>query len=108
MGEFRANPNLRNRIFLASQTHSIPFVTDSLYGDALLKTQDYNFRGPTIDGTRNGTPHIQPPEYFGQQKFQANPYVRGMHPYTSNLMVDVAPSVLIQIHLQVVAVMKNI
>jgi hypothetical protein len=93
MGEFRTNPNIRNRIFLAGQTHSTSFLTDSLYGDALLNTQTFNFRGPTIDGTRNGTPHGQAPEYFGEQKFQSNPYVRGMHPYTSNMMVDIAPSV---------------
>ena len=66
MGEFRANPNMRNRIFLAGQTHSTPFLTDSLYGDALLNTTTFNARGPTIVGTRNGTPHNQPPEYFAQ------------------------------------------
>ena len=76
MGEFRANPNIRNSIFLASQSHAAPFLTDSLYGDALLNTQSYNFRGPTITGVRNGTPHGQPPEYHYEQKFQANPYVR--------------------------------
>ena len=93
MGEFRANPNIRNRIFLAGQTHSAPFLTDSLYGDALLNTTTFNARAPTIVGTRNGTPHGQPPEYFAQRNFQANPYVRGMHPSTSNMMVDIAPSV---------------
>ena len=93
MGEFRANPNIRDRIFLASLSHSTPFISDSVYGDALLNTQTFNFRGPTITGVRNGTPHGQPPEYHYQQKFQANPYVRGMHPFTSNMMVDIAPSV---------------
>ena len=69
MGEFRSNPNIRNRMFLASQSHSTPFISDSVYGDALLNTQTFNFRGPTIDGVRNGTPHGQPPEYHYQPKF---------------------------------------
>jgi hypothetical protein len=93
MGEYKANPNIRNRIFLANQRHTTPVINDGLYGVALLNTQTFNFLRPTIDGTRNGTPHGQAPEYFGQQKFQANPYIRGMHPYTSNMMVDVSPSV---------------
>ena len=93
MGEYKANPNIRNRIFLANQRHTTPVINDGLYGDALLNTQTFNFLGPTIDGTRNGTPHGQPPEYFGQRKFQSNPYIRGMHPYTSNMIVDVSPSV---------------
>ena len=93
MGEFRPNPNTDNRIFLAKQQNSLPFVTDTLYGNDLLKTQNSNFRTPIINGTRNGIPPDQPVDYFLQRHFQANPYVRGMHPYTSNMMVDIAPSV---------------
>jgi hypothetical protein len=93
MGEFRANPNINNRLFLAKQKNTTPIIADGLYGDALLNTQNFNFRGPTIDGSRNGTPHGQSPEYFAYQKMQSNPYVRGMHPYTSNMLVDVVPSV---------------
>ena len=68
-------------------------MSDSLYGDDLLKTQGNNFRTPIIIGKRDGTPHDQPIDYFLQRNFQGNPYVRGMHPYTSNMMVDNAPSV---------------
>ena len=93
MGEFRPNPNTDNRIFLAKQQNSLPFVTDTLYGNDLLKTQNSNFRTPIVNGTRNGVPPDQPVDYFLQRHFQANPYVRGMHPYTSNMMVDIAPSV---------------
>jgi len=37
MGEFLPNPNTDNRIFLAKQQNSLPFVTDTLYGNDLLK-----------------------------------------------------------------------
>jgi hypothetical protein len=46
---------------LANQRHTTPVINDGLYGDALLNTQTFNFLGPTIDGTRNGTPHGQAP-----------------------------------------------
>jgi hypothetical protein len=93
MGEFHPNPNTDNRIFLAKQQNSLPFVTDTLHGNDLLKTQNSNFRTPIVNGTRNGVPPDQPVDYFLQRHFQANPYVRGMHPYTSNMLVDVVPSV---------------
>ena len=93
MGELFPNPNLNNRIFLAKQQNRVPFVSDTLYGDDLLKTQGNNFQTPIIIGKRDGTPQDQPIDYFLQRNFQGNPYVRGMHPYTSNMMVDIAPSV---------------
>ena len=93
MGELYANPNLRTRLFLAQQQNRSPFVSDSLYGDDLLKTLGNNFRTPIIIGKRNGIPQDQPIDYFLQRHFQGNPYVRGMHPYTSNMLVDVVPSV---------------
>ena len=43
MGEFRANPNINNRIFLANQKHTTPIIADGLYGDALLNTQTLIF-----------------------------------------------------------------
>ena len=64
-----------------------------MYGDSLLKTQGNNFRTNIVIGKRDGTPQDQPIDYFLQRHFQANPYVRGMHPYTSNMLVDVVPSV---------------
>ena len=39
MGEFHTNPNLNNRIFLAKQQNRAPFISDTMYGDDLLKTQ---------------------------------------------------------------------
>ena len=93
MGEFHANPNLSNRMFLAKQHNRSPFVSDTLYGDSLLKTQGNNFRTNIVIGKRDGIPQDQPIDYFLQRHFQANPYVRGMHPYTSNMLVDVVPSV---------------
>ena len=60
MGEFRTNPNLNNRIFLAKQQNRAPFVTDTLYGDSLLKTQGNNFRKNIVIGKRNGIPQVQP------------------------------------------------
>ena len=93
MGEFHANPNLNNRIFLAKQQNRAPFISDTLYGDDLLRTQGNNFRTPIVIGRRDGTPQDQPIDYFLQRHFQGNPYVRGMHPYTSNMLVDVVPSV---------------
>ena len=64
MGEFRPNPNTDNRIFLVKQQNSLPFVTDTLCGNDLLKTQNYNFRTPIVNGTRNGVPQDQPVDYF--------------------------------------------
>ena len=93
MGDLYPNPNLNNRIFLAKQQNRAPFVSDALYGDDLLNTQGSNFRTPIIIGKRDGIPQDQPIDYFLQRNFQGNPYVRGMHPYTSNMMVDIAPSV---------------
>ena len=93
MGELYPDPNLRTRLFLAQQLNRSPFISDSVYGDDLLKTQGSNFRTPIIIGKRNGIPQDQPIDYFLQRHFQANPYVRGMHPYTSNMLVDVVPSV---------------
>ena len=93
MGEFRANLNLNNHIFLAKQQNQTPFVSDTLYGDDLLKSQGNNFRTNIVIGKRDGIPQDQPIDYFLQRHFQANPYVRGMHPYTSNMLVDVVPSV---------------
>ena len=60
MGELHANPNLRTRLFLAQQQNRSPFVSDSLYGDDLLKTQGSNFRTPIIIGLRNRVPQDQP------------------------------------------------
>ena len=93
MGEYHANPNLNYRMFLAKQNNGVPFVTDSLYGNDLLQTQKSNFKTAIEIGRRDGIPQDQPMDYFLQRKFQANPYVRGMHPYTSNMLVDVVPSV---------------
>ena len=93
MGEYHANPNLNYRMFLAKQTSGVPFVTDSLYGNDLLQTQNANFKTAIEIGRRDGIPQDQPMDYFLQRKFQANPYIRGMHPYTSNMLVDVVPSV---------------
>ena len=93
MGELYADPHLRTRLFLAQQLNRSPFISDSVYGDDLLKTQGSNFRTPIIIGKRDGTPQDQPIDYFLQRHFQSNPYVRGMHPYTSNMLVDVVPSV---------------
>ena len=93
MGELYPDPNLRTRLFLAQQLNRSPFISDSVYGDDLLKTQGSNFRTPIIIGKRNGIPQDQPIDYFLQRHFQSNPYVRGMHPYTSNMLVDVVPSV---------------
>ena len=93
MGEYHPNPNLNNRIFLAKQQNRAPFISDTMYGDDLLKTQGNNFRTNIVIGKRDGIPQDQPIDYFLQRHFQANPYVRGMHPYTSNMLVDVVPSV---------------
>ena len=93
MGEFHANPNLNNRIFLAKQQNRAPFISDTLYGDDLLRTQGNNFRTPIVIGRRDEIPQDQPIDYFLQRHFQGNPYVRRMHPYTSNMLVDVVPSV---------------
>jgi hypothetical protein len=93
MGEFHPNPNLNNRIFLAKQQNRAPFISDTMYGDDLLKTQGNNFRTNIVIGKRDGIPQDQPIDYFLQRHFQGNPYVRGMHPYTSNMLVDVVPSV---------------
>ena len=64
MGELFPDPNLNNRIFLAKQLNRAPFVSDSLYGNDLLKTQNSNFRTPIVNGTRNGVPPDQPVDYF--------------------------------------------
>ena len=64
MGEFHANPNLNNRIFLAKQQNRAPFISDTLYGDDLLRTQGNNFLTPIVIGGRDGTPQDQPIDYF--------------------------------------------
>ena len=48
MGEFRANPNINNRLFLSKQKNTAPIIADGLYGDALLNTQTFNFRGQQL------------------------------------------------------------
>ena len=64
MGELYPDPNLRTRLFLAQQLNRSPFISDSLYGDDVLKTQGSNFRTPIIIGKRNGIPQDQPIDYF--------------------------------------------
>ena len=93
MGEFVPNPNLAARIFHARQKNQPPDLKDNLIGNNLMNSRNFNFQQPSIDGKRNGIPHGQATDYFVQQKLQSNPYIRGMHPYTSNMMVDIAPSV---------------
>ena len=93
MGEFIPNPNLAARIFHARQKKQSPDLKDNLIGNNLMNSRNFNFQQPSIDGKRNGIPHGQATDYFVQQKLQSNPYIRGMHPYTSNMMVDIAPSV---------------
>ena len=93
MGEFQPNPNVAARIFYARQKNNTPQLNDNLIGSNLMQARSFNFQQPTIDGKRNGIPHGQAIDYFVLQRLQENPYIRGMHPYTSNMMVDIAPSV---------------
>ena len=88
MGEFVPNPNLAARIFHARQKNQPPDLKDNL-----IDSRNFNFQQPSIDGKRNGIPHGQAIDYFVQQHLQEKPYIRGMHPYTTNMMVDIAPSV---------------
>ena len=93
MGEFQPNPNVAARIFYARQKNASAQLEDNLIGSNLIQSRNFNFQQPSIDGKRNGIPHGQAVDYFVQQNLQSKPYVRGMHPYTSNMMVDIAPSV---------------
>jgi hypothetical protein len=93
MGEFVPNPNLAARIFYARQKNTTPQLGDNLIGSSLIDSRNFNFQQPSIDGKRNGIPHGQAIDYFVQQHLQEKPYIRGMHPYTTNMMVDIAPSV---------------
>jgi hypothetical protein len=80
MGEFRTNPNLNIRIFLAKQKNRAPFVSDTLYGDSLLKTQGNNFRTNIVIGKRDGIPQDQPIDYFYNVIFkQIHMYVECIH-----------------------------
>jgi hypothetical protein len=72
MGEYHPNPNLNNRIFLAKQQNRAPFISDTMYGDDLLKSQGNNFRTNIVIGKRDGIPQDQPIDYFLQRHFQAN------------------------------------
>jgi len=91
MGDLRPNPGVVNTIWASKQKGNVPKAL-GLFGDVLRKGA--SSRGVVTElGKRNGIPLNQDQDYYFWQKKQLHPYEHGMHPYKSNRVVDVSPSV---------------
>ena len=61
-------------------------------GDDLITARALRGTKGTILGLRNGIPDNAEQDLVHQRELGLRPYVKGMNPYTTNLMVDVLPS----------------